>query len=175
MKAHLMCGVTTNIVTSVEVTPTETADAPYLTPLLQTTARNFNAEEVSGDKAYLGKKNLHAVEAVGGTAYIPFKIDSVRRNPKQRYDALWERAYHFYNLNRAEFLAHYHKRSNVETTFSMIKAKFGGSVRAKTPTAQVKEVLAKVLCHNICVLIQSAYELRLGSIFEPGRNFSMVA
>ena len=33
--------------------------------------------------------------------------------------------FHLYNPNRDEFLSHYHKRSNVETTFSMIKAKFG--------------------------------------------------
>ena len=41
----------------------------------------------------------------------------------------------------------------------MVKAKFGGSVRAKTPTAQVNEALLKFLAHNICVLIQSIYEL----------------
>ena len=40
----------------------------------------------------------------------------------------------------------------------MIKMKFGGAVRSKTPTAQVNEVLVKILCHNICVLIQSFYE-----------------
>jgi hypothetical protein len=45
------------------------------------------------------------------------------------------------------------KRSNVETAFSMINAKFSGSVRSKTPVAQVNETLAKVLCHNIRVLI----------------------
>jgi myo-inositol catabolism protein IolC len=47
----------------------------------------------------------------------------------------------------------------------MIKAKFGGAVRAKSPTAQVNEVLCKVLCHNICVLIQSIYELGLEPTF----------
>jgi hypothetical protein len=41
----------------------------------------------------------------------------------------------------------------------MIKAKFGGRLRSKKETAQVNEVLYKVLCHNICVLIQSIYEL----------------
>ena len=81
-------------------------------------------------------------------------------------DSLWERTYHYYNFNRTEFLAHYHKRSNVETTFSMIKAKFGGSVRSKTPVAQVNEVLVKILCHNICVLIQSVYELGVEPIFS---------
>ncbi len=47
----------------------------------------------------------------------------------------------------------------------MIKAKFGSAVRAKTPTAQVNEVLCKVLCHNICVLVQSIYELGLEPTF----------
>ncbi len=44
---------------------------------------------------------------------------------------LWTRMYHFYSLNRAEFLQHYHKRSNVETTFHMIKSKFGQRLRSK--------------------------------------------
>ena len=66
VKAHLMCGVKTNIVTAVEVDATQTADSPYLAPFVQTTAENFQVSEVSGDKAYLSKKNLRAVEAVGG-------------------------------------------------------------------------------------------------------------
>jgi hypothetical protein len=47
----------------------------------------------------------------------------------------------------------------------MIKMKFGGTVRSKTLVAQVNEVLCKVLCHNICVLIQSIYELGLEPTF----------
>jgi transposase len=82
-----------------------------------------------------------------------------------KFDGLWNRMWHFYNFNRDMFLTHYHKRSNVETVFSMIKGKFGASVRAKTPIAQVNEVLCKVLCHNICVLIQSIFELRLEPTF----------
>lgn len=81
------------------------------------------------------------------------------------FDALWQRMWHFYNFNREQFLAHYHKRSNVETAFSMIKGKFGTSVRAKTPIAQVNEVLCKILCHNICVLIQSVVELGIETSF----------
>jgi len=55
----------------------------------------------------------------------------------------------------------YHRRSNVETTFSMIKGKFGDKLRSKTRTAQTNEALCKILCHNICCLIQSMYELNL--------------
>lgn len=47
----------------------------------------------------------------------------------------------------------------------MVKAKFGGAVRTKTPAAQVNEVLMKLLCHNIVVLIQSMYELGVEPLF----------
>lgn len=73
--------------------------------------------------------------------------------------------WHYYNFNRSDFMSHCHKRSNVETTFSMIKGKFGGAVRSKTPVAQVNEVLCKVLCHNVCCLISSIYELGLEPTF----------
>ena len=173
VKAHLMCGVKTNIVTAVEVTETQSADSPYLAPFTKTTAQHFDVREVSGDKAYLSRNNLRAVQAVGGTAYIPFKTNSVAHNSHHKRDKLWERMFHYYHLNRAAFLEHYHKRSNVETTFSMIKAKFGASVRAKTPVAQINEALTKILCHNICVLIQSVYELGISPVFSgPDETFA---
>jgi transposase len=55
----------------------------------------------------------------------------------------------------------YHKRSNVETTFHMIKSKFGDALRSKTTRAMINEALCKVLCHNICCLISAMYELGL--------------
>jgi len=167
IKTHLMCGVKTHVVTSVEATPYESADNVQLPALVNKTAKTFTINEVSADKAYSDRKNLHAVQAVGGTAYIPFKINSTGRSDHHhKFDGLWSRMWHFYKFNQEAFLQHYHKRSNVETVFSMIKAKFGSSVRAKSPIAQVNEVLCKVLCHNICVLIQSMYELGIAPTFE---------
>jgi transposase len=165
VKAHLMCGVKTHAVTSVEVTPTETADAPQLPELVKTTAKTFAINEVSADKAYSSRRNLHAVNAVGAVPFIPFKSYSKGSQGNKPFDGLWHRMWHFYNYNREAFLEHYHKRSNAETVFSMIKMKFGGSVRSKSPVAQVNEVLCKVLCHNICVLIQSIYELGIEPTF----------
>ena len=72
-----MCGVKTNIVTAGEVTETAAHDAQFFAPLVGTTAREFDVQEVSADKAYLSRKNLHTVEDVGGTAYIPFKSNSL--------------------------------------------------------------------------------------------------
>jgi transposase len=166
VKVHLMCGVKTHIVTSVEATAYESGDSTQLIPLLNKTAKTFSINEVSADKAYSSRQNLRAVQSVGGTAYIPFKGNARGLGSSATgYDSLWHKMWLFYNFNREVFLAHYHKRSNIESTFAMIKAKFGASVRAKTPTAQVNEVLCKVLCHNICVLIQSIYELGLEPTF----------
>jgi len=149
VKAHLICGVKTHVVTSVEATPYESADTLQFPGLVNATAKTFNINEVSADKAYSDRRNLKAVQAQGGTAFIPFKVNSTGRGDNHhKFDGLWSHMWHFYNFNREVFLAHYHKRSNVETAFSMIKAKFGASVRAKTAIAQVNEVLCKVLCHN---------------------------
>lgn len=63
-----------------------------------------------------------------------------------------------FQLERETFLSRYHKRSNVETTFSMIKAQFRDHLRNKTPTAMIIEVLCKIICHNICVVAQEAKE-----------------
>ncbi len=167
VKCHIMTGAKTNIVTAADVTVEASNDSPYLVPFLNTTAENFDVQEVSADKAYLSRRNLRAIKGAGATAYIPFKTNSVAHNPKQKRDRVWERAYHFFNLHRSEFLDRYHLRSNVESTFAMIKAKFGASVRGKSPTAQVNETLVKILCHNIVVLIHEMYELGIVVNFFP--------
>ena len=49
----------------------------------------------------------------------------------------------------------------MESVFQMIKSKFGERLRSKTATAQVNEALTKVLAHNLCVVMQSMYELNI--------------
>lgn len=116
-------------------------------------------EEVSADRAYLSAPNLQTVIDNCAMPYIPFKLNSV--TDKKRHSPLWKQMYHYYSYNTERFMQQYHKRSNVETTFMMIKAKFGAALRSKTKRAQINEALCKVLCHNICCLIQSMYELNL--------------
>ena len=78
---------------------------------------------------------------------------------------LFEKMFHYFQFKQDEYLAHYHKRSNVESTFSMIKRKFGDAVRSKTPAAMVNEVLCKILCHNLCCVIQEQHELGIEALF----------
>ena len=47
----------------------------------------------------------------------------------------------------------------------MIKTKFKDNLRSKTKTAQINELLCKVLAHNICCVIQEISELGIKSEF----------
>ena len=65
------------------------------------------------------------------TPFIPFKANAKAATKNSERSALWEKMFHMFAYNREDFLAHYHLRSNVESTFSAIKRKFGDTVRAK--------------------------------------------
>lgn len=153
LKAHLISGVKTNIVTSVEITEGHVNDSPQLTSLVNETAKQFEMKEVSCDRAYSSRENLQLISEVGAVPYIPFKSNVSGKRAKH---AIWRKMYHLFMYKHEEFLEHYHKRSNAETVFHMLKSKFGDGLRSKTGTSQVNELLCKILCHNICVLV---YEL----------------
>ena len=162
LKAHIVTGTKTNTVTSVEITPSNIHDSPVLPRLQDSTDKQFTMTEVSADKAYLSDANLRLIEGHGAYPDIPFKSNTTGRG-----SPMWKRLYAYFTLNEESWAAHYHRRSNVETTFSMIKGKFGDSVRAKSEPGQVNEILLKVLCHNICVLIQSMHEFGVTPSLEP--------
>jgi hypothetical protein len=154
IKIHICCGTKTNIVTAVEIGDKCSADPLHLPSLVESTAKNFDMKEVSADKGYSSGKCHEAVAKVGATPYIAFK-----RHANGWSGGVYTKMFHFFQLKRDEFLAHYHRRSNVESSMMMIKTKFGDSVRSKSEVAAKNEVLAKILCHNICCLISAMYEL----------------
>ena len=160
VKAHVMTGVNTNIVTAVEIHGQDANDSPLLKPLLATTAQRFTVNEVSGDLGYSSASNLEAIQAAGAFPLIPFKS-----NATPALGGLWAKMFHYVSLNREDFLSRYHLRSNVESTFSMVKAKFGDGVRSKCDIAMKNEVLAKLVCHNICCLITAMYEVGIDPTF----------
>lgn len=160
VKAHVMCGVKTNVVTAVEIRKKQTNDSTLLPALVLTTAENFAVKEVSGDKAYATLQNYAVIEGVGSTPFIAFKS-----NHSATPGGLWGKMFHYFSFNRDDFLAHYHKRSNAESTFSMIKAKFRDHVRSKTDVSMKNEVLCKILCHNICCVIHEMFELGIDPSF----------
>jgi transposase len=161
LKAHVMCGVRTHVITAVQISDRHDNDYGFFDPLVKATAQNFKLREVSADKAYCGLGNLRLVADNGAVPFIPFKKhfkgDSARAHKDKT--GLWTRLFHFFKYE------HYHKRSNSETVFSMVKSKFGERLRSKNRPAQVNELLLKFLCHNLCVIVQSIFELGIEPAF----------
>jgi transposase len=160
VKAHIMCGVKTNIVTAIQIGEPNAADTKLLPPMLATTARNFKIAEVSGDKGYSSKANMEIIAAAGAMPFIGFQD-----NAKGLGGGMWSKMFGYFQFRREDFLAHYHKRSNVESTFSMIKRKFGDGLRSRTDAAMKNETMCKILCHNLVVLIHEMHELGIDPVF----------
>ncbi len=156
LKIHCCVGNLTNVVTAVEVTEKYDHDTNQFETLVEQTATNFTMKEVSADAAYLSKDNMQTALDYGAYPYIAWKSNS--RETDKPNNELWNKMYHYYALNKDAFLERYHQRSNSETCFSMVKAKFSGTLRSKTRRAQINEALCKILCHNLCCLIQSMCE-----------------
>ena len=172
LKAHINSGTKTNIITAVNITEGNSSDSNELKSLIEQTAENFNMSEQSGDKAYSSKKNLELIKENGAIPFIPFKKNVTG---KARGSYLWKKMYHYFMYKNEDFMKHYNKRSNVETTFHMIKTKFGDSIKSKKETAQINELLVKVLCHNIVCVIHEVCELGIKAEFslEQTREISV--
>ena len=163
-KASVMTGCATNVITTAIVEGPTANDMPMFRPLLEQTIGNgFRPQTVCADKGYLSRENLEIAVKHNAVPFIPFKINSV---PGEA-GTLWERLFSYFQFNRADFLARYHARSNVESTFSMVKAKFRDHVRSKSDTSMKNEVLLKFLCHNIVVVHQAIVELGIVPVFWP--------
>lgn len=165
LKCHIACGVKTNIVTAVRILDKDSNDCPQFAPLVKETARDFIVSEVSADKAYVSVENFETVAGFGGQAFIAFKS-----NNTGGVGGTLQKMFHYFQFKQDEYMQHYHKRSNVESTFSMIKRKFGHHLRSKTDTALVNEALCKVLCHNLCVLNHEQHELGIETMFWKGQT-----
>jgi transposase len=173
-KVHIICGTQTHIIPAVVIRDKDASDPKQLPELVRTAAETFTIREVSADKAYGTINNYTAISECGATPFIAFK-----ENHTGASGGLFGKMYHQFQFHREAFLTHYHKRSNVETVFSMIKAKFHERVFSKSETAALNEVLCKVVCHNICCLTSAMFELdlNLDELLVPKRrvpNFQVI-
>ncbi len=122
-------------------------DAKELVPLLKR-VRHQGFEHVYGDKAYISRRNVQYITDLGAYPAI---------EPKRGLKG-WSRGYWGYKQLIVEYRSDpvewkdthkYGKRSLVETVFSMMKVRFTGSLRSRRYKEQRRELLIKVILHNI--------------------------
>lgn len=165
VKGHGGVGCKSNIIVAADVLEERSGDMPQFSPLVKRTAATFKIDEMTADKAYCSTEAYQTIDELGGKLYAPFKT-----NATGAAGGVYERMYHYFAMHREEFLGHYHARSNVESTFSAVKRKFGDSVRSKNVLAMRNEVLAKFVAYNITCLIAEMYALGINPIFLPQSN-----
>ena len=168
LKAHALAGVKTHIIIRASVTDKNGADNSEFAPLVRAANdAGIPVKEVYADKAYSARNNYALAEEIGFDLYVPFKSNATGRSrsrgsrdgPDGHYHStLWRKAFLFFQMHREEFEAKYHARSNAESGFSALKRKFGETLKSKTQTAQVNEILAKILAYNLTVLIHEIFE-----------------
>ncbi len=151
-KLHMICGVKTNVIVSAYVTEGTCNDSPYFKPLLEDTTKRFKIEEISADAGYLSRDNCDSAKSIGASPYIMPKKNVTAR---AKGSFAWREMVLMWQNNLSKFNEHYHKRSNAESTFSMIKRKFGNTLRGHCDTTKENEIMCKVCCHNISVLVEA--------------------
>jgi transposase len=155
VKLHAWAGTTTNIFVGAKVTPGNAGDAPMFQEVVGNSPLYFQMREFVADKAYSSRAILDFLGDLGIDPYIPFKKNTTGKSGGSR---LWREMYLHFRRSPEIFMEAYHQRSNIETCFHMLKARFGDHLLTRNFVANQNEILTKMLCHNLCVLIQEAYE-----------------
>lgn len=106
---------------------------------------------------------MKTVSEKGGKHFIPFRSNATF---KSQGASIWRSMYDYFEKYHEEFIDHYHKRSNSETVFAMIKRKLVMKLRNEKSLSPKNEVLLKCLAHNIIVLIHEMSELGIEVDFD---------
>ena len=165
-KVHIVVGVNTQVVVAVRV---DGGDYPQFIPMFERVRELFDVQRISADGAYTGRSNYEAANRWGVTAYLPF--DGRHVQPPDSDQSTWAKAYRFQAESLDEWKAGYHPRSNVETGFSSAKRLFDETIRSNKLDAQINELLIKMLCHNIVVLIHEMFALGIYPFFATEPRF----
>jgi transposase len=155
-KVHAVVGVKTNAIFAAKVTPNSEHEMNHFASLLETVTENNDVQEILADSGYLSKANLQKAIDKNVFPYIAWKSNNSEQSG--RGNETWNKLFHWFAMNRETFVKRYSLRSNVETCFSMLKMKFGGTLRSKTSVAQTNEALTRCIAHNLCCLVQSFFE-----------------
>ncbi len=162
-KAHACTGCKTNVFLSIELTPSNVSDIRMVDKVVDYKLRYFNMKEFVADKAYLSKDILEFIDVLNLTPFIPFKR---KTTCKAGDPSMWRKMYKYFINDFNHYMSRYHQRSNVETSFHMLKQCFGSYLMTKNLDANCNEVKIKALCHNLSCLIQEVFESSIEIDFE---------
>lgn len=163
-KLHILSGTLTNVIVSAKVTEGTKHESPFLKELINDASKRFPMKEVSADSGYLSRKNCDIISAAGAIPFILPK-KNVRSLNRGDSDGTWGKMIRLWKNHQMLFASHYHRRSNVESTFAMLKKRWMDYCRCKLPTTLENEILCKIVCHNSVVLSHALLNYDIQPVF----------
>ena len=98
------------------------------------------------DSAYLSRRNCNLIAKKGREPYIKPKTNS---KMKAKGSQTWRSMIKLYREDRKMFDSHYHKRSLVESVYSVLKTVFGNHLTSRRRKIHRRELMCRILAYNI--------------------------
>lgn len=166
-KAHVMVGCRSNIILSVKVTKSNIGDSIMFEEVVGNKPKFFAMKNVVADMAYNSRRIIDFICNMGLDPYIPFKKNATGRAKGSFY---WMRLFKKFKENNNEYMRKYHTRSNIETSFHVIKTRLGNHLMTKNFNANSNEIKIKCLCTNLSILVHEMFESNICIDFEDCVN-----
>jgi transposase len=136
-KSHLIVGAVTGTGPS--------QDSPYLPPAVRQAAANIRPHRLLADKAYDAEHN-HVLCRELGVRSLAIPINRRRGGRK------WPKTKYRRQMKRRFPKLKYRQRVQAESVFSRHKRRLGSALTAKNDPSQDREMLARVLTHDLMIL-----------------------
>jgi hypothetical protein len=134
------------IITGLKISQHPVHDIPQAEKLLKQAHRTRQSDLYGMDKGY-DSEDIHELirDVLGSCSLIPIRI----RKRKQISG--------YYRRQNAQSFDEktYHQRNKVETVFSVMKRKFGESLKARKYHLQIKEIKIKAIHYNLSRMIST--------------------
>jgi hypothetical protein len=147
LKTSISIDTDHQIVTGFKISQHPVHDIPHAEKLLVQCHRTRKSDSYVLDKGY-DSEDIHELIRYDLNSY---SLIPVRPKKRKQISGLYRR-----DLSLLFDLTLYHGRNLVETVFSVLKRKFGESLKVRKYSGQIKELKIKLILYNISKIIRAS-------------------
>ena len=167
LMVHISAGTRSNVVVAIDIRTKKGEDNIIFRSHVKKVGERFDVDEWSGDKMYLSRANCDAVVEIGANPWFKIKSNTTSR---AKGSSGWKKMVRSFKEEPEVANPKYHKRSNVESTNSSKKRKFGSSVSSRLPVSQVNEEYLSWIGYNFSMVPRAIYEFKVKPEFMANIN-----